>query len=610
MSVRSILRPLYWAAILFLPVISPAASSPDTLPSDPSFNIQAIINDPLDARVLSTETEGGLRFETVEFTSQTFSGTPIRVSGILGLPNSEGRHPAIFFSMPGMAPASKIWSGTFARKGYVTLTITLPSGPLPPPPPFEGQVLQDGNLTAFAVAQMRGITYLTHRSEVDPTRIGIGGSSYGGFFATLIAGADPRIKAGMSFFAGGHNELGSHLPQFTSLTNRNQVELWNKTIDPAWRLRQRAVPFLWGVAANDHWFQFPSVIETFRDSIGDKRLAISPHGDHGFDLIMDQQLIDWFDTQLARPEDKGLPPVRPAHNQALDLSIYRNAKGLKVSWSVTGTNPIVNAEVLVSFGPDAPWQGWIYRLHQPFPVIIIPPTVSGAPWTCETYLPVPHPDLPLLVYGNVFDDQGVLSSTLPKTVIPRQLGIDTPINPPDLNAFPWGDFEPDDVEQLVRSGRMPTTIDSTVFKSGHQSLWVDPPADKHIAPPWISLKLLHVPSLSHRLTGWIKSRPAGSVEIQVRPVIPPDWNRPIIDQLRRELSGDSRPIPAADPSASQVITTGEEWQRFTLDSPAPAGPIEGYELFARSSTNPVTFWLDEIRFEPRWPKVRDEPVQP
>jgi dienelactone hydrolase len=603
MSTLFVLRRFRWAVLLLLPVATPATPASNPIPADPSFDLQAIFHDPLDARILKTETENGLRFETVEFTSQTFSGTPIRVSGLLGLPPSEGRHPAVFFSMPGMAPANKYWSGIFARKGYITLTLTLPTAPLPPPPLFEGQALQDGNLTAFAVAQMRGITYLTQRPEVDPARIGIGGSSYGGFFATLIAGADPRIKAGMSFFAGGHHELGSHLPQFTGLNSRDQVELWGKTIDPAWRLRQRAVPFIWGVAANDHWFHFPAVIETARGSLGDMRLAILPHWDHGFSEALDQQLIDWFDTQLARPEDKGLPPVRPAYNQAQDLFIRRDARGLKVGWSVTGANPVVHAEVLVSFGPTVPWQGWVHRLHQPFPVKIMPPAAPDAPWTCETYLPVPDPDLPLLVYGNAVDDRNVLSSTLPQTVIPRQLGIESPLDPPDVNGFPWGDFEPDEVKQLVGCGLLPGAADSAVFKSGRQSLRIDPPAGGRTAS-WITLKLLHVPTLSHRLTGWVKARPAGPVEIQVRPVIPPDWSRPVVDRLRRDLSVDSRPVPSPDSIAPKMIAGREEWQFFTLNCPAPTGPVEGYELCARSTDPSVTFWLDEIRFEPQWPVLR------
>lgn len=45
------------------------------------------------------------------------------------------------------------------------------------------------------VAAMRGLTCLTTRSDVDPTRLGITGYSAGGVVSHLAAGQDPRIKA-------------------------------------------------------------------------------------------------------------------------------------------------------------------------------------------------------------------------------------------------------------------------------------------------------------------------------------------------------------------------------------------------------------------------------
>src|SRR5436190_1717180 len=83
--------------------------------------------------------------------------------------------------------------------------------------PLDAKDPKNANLTRLAVDQMRGITYLTTRAEVDKDRIGVGGSSYGGFFATLIAGADPRVKAGMSYFAAGNQRLGTNLPGFTTM---------------------------------------------------------------------------------------------------------------------------------------------------------------------------------------------------------------------------------------------------------------------------------------------------------------------------------------------------------------------------------------------------------
>ena len=169
------------------------------LAADPIFDLKRIQSDPLDAKTIKPPVaKDGLVVEHVEYTSQLHEGRPVRVKGILAYPKGAKTRPAVFFSMPGMAPASEYWSSVFAKKGYVGMTVTLPSGRLPEVM-VDGRKLQDQNLTNFAIAQMRGITLLSKRPEVDPDRIGIGGSSYGGFTATLIAGADPRIKAFPSF---------------------------------------------------------------------------------------------------------------------------------------------------------------------------------------------------------------------------------------------------------------------------------------------------------------------------------------------------------------------------------------------------------------------------
>lgn len=89
---------------------------------------------------------------------------------------------------------------------------------------FDAGDPKNANLTGLAIDQMHGIVYLSQRPELDSDRIGVGGASYGGFFATLIDGAAPRVKAGMSFFAGGHHEMGTNLPQFTATTQN--VPLW------------------------------------------------------------------------------------------------------------------------------------------------------------------------------------------------------------------------------------------------------------------------------------------------------------------------------------------------------------------------------------------------
>ena len=256
---------------------------------------------------------GDVVIQRVEFDGPKMDGKPVRVFGILAFPAGGTKLPAVFWSQNGMAPAGEFFPTYYARHGYACLNVTLDHNVWNSFAPFDTTEPRTGNLTQLAIVQMRGITYLSSRPEVDADRIGVAGGSYGGFFATLIAGADRRVKAGMSFFGAGSHHLGTNLPQFTGLKTADDVEVWKKTIDPTWRLRRRAVPFLWGVGSNDHWFHLPAIFDTYRQSSGEKRLAVAVPWGHAGPANMDNQLLNWLDIYLKKS--------RPALNQPGALQI-------------------------------------------------------------------------------------------------------------------------------------------------------------------------------------------------------------------------------------------------------------------------------------------------
>ena len=51
------------------------------------------------------------------------------------------------------------------------------------------------------------------------------------------------------------------------------------------------------------------------------------------------------------------------------------------------------------------------------------------------------------------------------------------------------------------------------------------------------------------------------------------------------------------------MQTDERWREDTLSCPFDGVPVEGYNMtleIPRESDKDVTFWLDDVRFEPRW----------
>ncbi len=570
-----------WGMVLGCVMVLGLSAAPGR--ADGPYRMDAIQNDPLDARVLKSSVQDGLVTEEVEFTSDLDrDGKPVRIFGILAYPEGARALPAVLWGQGGMSPAG-VWAPhLYAKKGYVGFNITMPHKQWPPWDPLDTEHPADANLVRFTIAHLRAITYLVSRPEVNPDRIGMGGSSYGGYFATMVTGLDPRIKAGMSFFSGGCHDQGTHLPQFTGLKTREALDVFRQVADGATALRSRAVPFLWGVAANDHWFQLPAVMATYAGTAGDgKRMAIAPLWAHGFDEAMDNQLFDWFDVHL-----KG---TRPPYHAVSALTVTNRDGRLLAEWNWTPQTAVRKADLVVSWGRVLPWHGWIHRYHH-----VVAATVSGN--VARAAIPVPDPGLEILAYGNTVDEGGVTISTMPVAVMPSKSGILKPAGGFVINAYPLGGFEAADTDFLGRLGELPGTAATNVFREGRQSLRF-----ANLNKP-VALKLFHVSGKGHVLTAWIRAEPAAEIRVRVAGVFPQDWDRPAVKVILASMPG-SLPVPDAGalPSFEQTVKAGPDWTEVRIDCPWKGVAIEGYRL--ELSANPAitgACWIDSVRFEPRW----------
>jgi len=578
-------RPLAVAGLLIMLLAASCATvAPrQAIVEDPIFDFDRIMNDPLDAKVLSTAEAEGVVVEEVEYTAGVWNGKAARIYGILAYPKGGRNLPAVFWSQGGMYPASDYWPKVFAKKGYFALNVTLPHDVYNSFARFTTEDAKRGNLTGLAIAQMRGITYMTQRPEVDGKRIGVGGTSYGGLFSSLIAGADPRVKAGMSFFTTGNHYLGTNYPQFTQLRTTDEVGIWRGTIDPAWRLRQKKVAFLWGIAANDHWHYLPAAVQTYKDSIGEKRMAIVPNWAHALPVNVDQMLIDWFDVYLTK--------TRKPYNQPGEMTAKNVDGKLIASWDWTGDNLITKAELVVSYGAVRPWHCWVYRYHY-----VIPAKIDGR--TASAEIPVFEPGFELLAYGNITDERGVVTSTIPIAVQPDKLGITDPTAKQNFSTVLVTDFSPEEMVFLERHGTpVPGKPDTNEKQGGAQSLRVDDP--KAV----VSMKLGHVPEHGHRLTLWLKADRPATIQVKVVGAPPANWGWPIVDMLRRQYAGtpDIKPEDIVLPVFTLDAGVDTEWREFALDCPFDGMPVEGYNLvISQAAGGEAVYWIDTIGFEPQW----------
>ncbi len=119
------------------------------------------------------------------------------VHGLLYLPAGTGRHPAlvVIHEWWGLNDWIKEQARHFAQQGYVTLAVDLYRGKVAADPETAHELMrglpQDRGVRDLTSA----VTWLKHRADVDPRRIGAIGWCMGGGYAAQLAVADPKLRA-------------------------------------------------------------------------------------------------------------------------------------------------------------------------------------------------------------------------------------------------------------------------------------------------------------------------------------------------------------------------------------------------------------------------------
>ena len=313
------------------------------------------------------------------------------------IPKERASYPPSSGTRGASAQASAYWTEFGARRGYATLCIDFPipgyrsTGGYPINSGIElGDDPRQAPIYHGAVALLRAVSFLETRAEVDKDRIGMAGSSWGGFYTTLMAGLDPRLKAASCMYGCGSLRTRQQLvgrPGPRSTRNDAFRKRWRQTLDPALRLSKSKTPIAWFTGTNDTFYWLPSVMDSHAKAGGPKHLSLLANYNHALTPIIDDQVFAWLDVHL-----KGAPAfltVGPMAHRAKarrpGVSTDRSRPSPPASWSVTVRRATGSAVT-----------GWRF-----------PAQIKDQ--TCTALLPAAS--LPGFVIGTVYDDKGYAYST-------------------------------------------------------------------------------------------------------------------------------------------------------------------------------------------------------
>lgn len=214
----------------------------------------------------------------VFYEGEPLKGRATRVFAYCAKPEGEGPFPAMVLVHGGGGTAFREWTELWADRGYVALAMDLAGcGPerkrLPDGGPDQTHAEKfapfdensyDQMWTYHAVAAaMLGHSLLESLPEVDASRTGVTGISWGGYLTCILAGVDPRFEAAVPVYGCGYlDEHSTWTPIFEQMSEE-QCRRWVRYFDPSQYLSEVECPIFFLNGTDD--FAYP--LDVFQKSV-------------------------------------------------------------------------------------------------------------------------------------------------------------------------------------------------------------------------------------------------------------------------------------------------------------------------------------------------------
>jgi cephalosporin-C deacetylase-like acetyl esterase len=130
-------------------------------------------------------------------------------------------------------------------------------------------------------AAVLGHSLLRSMPEVDASRIGVTGISWGGYLTNIVAGIDGRFRFAAPVYGCGYlGEDSAWLKNFAEMGPERAAK-WLGWWDPSVYLPGAKMPMLWVTGTNDFAYPFGSLQKSYRLATGPRTLAIRVRMKHG-----------------------------------------------------------------------------------------------------------------------------------------------------------------------------------------------------------------------------------------------------------------------------------------------------------------------------------------
>jgi len=338
------------------------------------------------------------------YEGEPYRGKPTRVFAYYGCPAAGPgqRVPAIVLVHGGGGTAFPQWVRLWNSRGYAAIAMDLcgsvPNPALKWPYPYHAWAGPDGKSPVLhaddpeldqwpyhaVAAAARANSLVRSFPEIDPSRVGIMGISWGGYVTCIAASIDNRFAFAIPVYGCGFlSDNSLWLDEFKKIGEAS-AQRWTALWDPSVYLPLAEAPFLWVTGTNDRAYPMDSLRKSYLLLKSPSRLCLKvrmPHG-HVFHIAEGFAFADHFAF--------GKPPL-PSF-----VKVVRADR--RVTAVVRATMPVSRAEL--NYTPD---RGvWQKRLWQTVPAAF--DSVSGAV-TAEL------PEGAAVYYINLVTDRGLAISS-------------------------------------------------------------------------------------------------------------------------------------------------------------------------------------------------------